>query len=104
MCPGEDKTAANADLEYEFRANGECVVHRDGKPVGNVPGRYAVDPGPDPDVLDIAPTPDLPLNGSLRGIYRIDRDTLTGQYRSNQGRGPPYRPRTSGRPPRANRC
>src|SRR4051794_10955976 len=66
-------------LRYTFAADGEGLIHRDGKELPAAGGTrgYTVDPKPNPPAVDLVST--RPGAGETRqlGIYKIEGDTLT---------------------------
>jgi uncharacterized protein (TIGR03067 family) len=81
-----DATRNNRGLEYEFRADGTWVVRRDGNEHLAAPGRYAVVPESIPAAIDLFPTPADPKGPVLRGVYKVERDTLTLHIRQGADR------------------
>lgn len=88
----EEVTKLNRGLEYEFRADGRWVIRRDGKEYLAAPGRYTADPGATPAAIDLVPQPADPMGPVVRGVYKVDGDTLTLHTRPGADRPAGFEP------------
>jgi uncharacterized protein (TIGR03067 family) len=77
-------------LRYEFTADGQWIIRRDGAAVKAVPRQYKVNEKANPATIDITYQKDG-AGGQppdMLGIYKIDGDTLTLCYTPGGGERP----------------
>lgn len=72
-------------LEYEFTADGQWIIYRDGKDIGGVQRKYKSDPAAKPAAIDTCESPDGKFSP---GIYKIDGDGLKMSLRTSDGARP----------------
>src|SRR6476659_8621880 len=90
MLGGKAGKVASA-LRYEFTADGQWIIRREGTEVKSAPRQYKVDAKANPATIDVAaPTPGGGgvLPPGMLGIYKIDGDTLTICYAPGGGERP----------------
>src|SRR5687767_8467006 len=74
---GQARPVGDPPLTYAFTAAGEWAMYRGARKPGDRAGAYAADPTLDPPAIDLTPEPGRGGDRPIRGIYRIEGDTLT---------------------------
>jgi uncharacterized protein (TIGR03067 family) len=81
---GKDSTPGNEDLEYEFVANGQWIIYRNGKPLDGT-RTWVCHPKARPAGIDLTEKKD---GSPYPGIYEVDGDTLTVSIQTGGGERP----------------
>jgi uncharacterized protein (TIGR03067 family) len=73
---GKERPVPEGGVTITFTADGKFVV-REGKREKAERGTYTTDTKKDPAEIDITPPPDKGERGVIKGIFKVDGDTLT---------------------------
>jgi uncharacterized protein (TIGR03067 family) len=74
LAGGKDLPAPAGGVVFEFTKDGKAVIREGPKPPE--PADYKADPSKDPAEIDLTPGA-AAKTGTLLGIYRVEKDTLT---------------------------
>jgi uncharacterized protein (TIGR03067 family) len=64
-------------LEYEFTADGNWLIYRNGQPLGERDRTYRLDPKAGPAVIDLTE-----YSNPYPGMFKVETDTLTMSFRT----------------------
>ena len=73
---GKERPVPAGGITFTFTADGKFIV-REGKREKPDEGSYKADSTKDPAEIDIMPPADKPGRPTIKGIYKVDGDTLT---------------------------
>src|SRR5687767_12848592 len=73
---GKDRPVPAGGIRFTFKADGKLIV-KEGKRENPDEATYTIDAKKDPAEIDFVPPAEKAERGTVRGIYKVDGDTLT---------------------------